>query len=241
MNIALLLSGGTGSRIRSEVPKQYIRVGEQMIVTRSLCRLMSHGLIDGVWVVATREWQDAIVEDMAGALRDYASDNEQYLQWKKKLMGFSAQGETRADSIYRGLLDLRKFMDPMDVVLIHDAARPRVSQELITACLMACATHDGAMPVLPMKDTVYESEDGKTVSKLLERNHVFAGQAPEAFRYGKYIEAYRRIPMERIALLHGSSEPAVVAGMDIAMIPGEESNYKITTDEDLKRFMKQEG
>ena len=82
MNIALLLSGGTGSRIRSEVPKQYIRVGDQMIVTRSLCRLMGHGLIDGVWIVAAREWQDAIVEDVCIALRDSAGNAEEYLQWK---------------------------------------------------------------------------------------------------------------------------------------------------------------
>ncbi len=241
MNIALLLSGGTGSRIRSEVPKQYIRVGGQMIVTRSLCRLMMHGLIDGVWVVAARDWQDAIVEDVGASLRDAAGDNEQYQQWKKKLLGFSAQGETRADSIYRGLLDLRQRMDPMDVVLVHDAARPQVSEEVITACLMACATHDGAMPVLQMKDTIYESVNGKVIGRLLERDRLFAGQAPEAFRYGRYLEAYRRIPTNQMLLLHGSSEPAVMAGMDIAMIPGEESNYKITTDEDLKRYMKQEG
>ena len=239
MNIALLLSGGTGSRIRSEVPKQYIRVGDQMIVTRSLCRLMGHGLIDGVWIVAAREWQDAIVEDVCNALRDSAGNAEEYLQWKQKLLGFSAQGDTRADSIYRGLLDLRQCMDPMDVVLIHDAARPMVSQELITSCLMACATHDGAMPVLPMKDTVYESADGQVITRLLERQHVYAGQAPEAFRYGKYLEAYRRLSPAQIASLHGSTEPAIMAGMDIAMLPGDENNYKITTPMDLKRYQQE--
>lgn len=239
MNIALLLSGGTGSRIRSEVPKQYIRVGDQMIVTRSLCRLMGNGLIDGVWIVAAREWQDAIVEDVCNALRDSAGNAEEYLQWKQKLLGFSAQGDTRADSIYRGLLDLRQCMDPMDVVLIHDAARPMVSQELITSCLMACATHDGAMPVLPMKDTVYESVDGQVITRLLERQHVYAGQAPEAFRYGKYLEAYRRLSPAQIASLHGSTEPAIMAGMDIAMLPGDENNYKITTPMDLKRYQQE--
>ena len=239
MNIALLLSGGTGSRIRSEVPKQYIRVGDQMIVTRSLCRLMGHGLIDGVWIVAAREWQDTIVEDVCNALRDSAGNAEEYLQWKQKLLGFSAQGDTRADSIYRGLLDLRQRMDPMDVVLIHDAARPMVSQELITSCLMACATHDGAMPVLPMKDTVYESADGQVITRLLERQHVYAGQAPEAFRYGKYLEAYRRLSLAQIASLHGSTEPAIIAGMDIAMLPGDENNYKITTPMDLKRYQQE--
>ena len=125
------------------------------------------------------------------------------------------------------------------MVLIHDAARPMVSQELITSCLMACATHDGAMPVLPMKDTVYESVDGQVITRLLERQHVYAGQAPEAFRYGKYLEAYRRLSPAQIASLHGSTEPAIMAGMDIAMLSGDENNYKITTPMDLKRYQQE--
>ena len=95
--------------------------------------------------------------------------------------------------------------------------------------------HDGVLPVLPMKDAVYYSEDGKQVS-LLERERIFAGQAPEAFRLGPYLKANERLLPKRILGVKGSTEPAVLAGLDVVMIPGDERNFKITTREDLERF-----
>lgn len=91
------------------------------------------------------------------------------------------------------------------------------------------------MPVLPMKDTVYLG-DGAKITGLLERSHVYAGQAPESFVFEKYCEANKRLFPEQIWKINGSAEPAVMAGMDIALIQGDENNFKITTDEDLKRF-----
>ena len=81
------------------------------------------------------------------------------------------------------------------------------------------------------------SEDGKQVSSLLERKQVFAGQAPESFRYGKYLEANEALLPDKILNINGSTEPAILAGMQIKMIPGDECNYKITTENDLKKFM----
>jgi 2-C-methyl-D-erythritol 4-phosphate cytidylyltransferase len=83
---------------------------------------------------------------------------------------------------------------------------------------------------------VYLSENGKAVSALLKRSNVFAGQAPEAFRYGAYRKANETLLPEQILAINGSTEPAVLAGLDVVMIPGEEENYKITTQADLERF-----
>ena len=123
-----------------------------------------------------------------------------------------------------------------EVVLIHDAARPLLSRQLVTDCLDAIEGHDGVIPVLPMKDTVYESTDGKTISRLLNRSHIFAGQAPEVFCFGKYYEANRALLPDKILAINGSTEPAVMAGMRMAVIPGDETNFKITTKADLERF-----
>ena len=120
--------------------------------------------------------------------------------------------------------------------MIHDAARPMLSDEQITACLTEIEGHDGILPVLPMKDTVYMSEDGKRVFSLMDRSKIFSGQAPESFVLGKYLEANRRLLPDRILKINGSTEPAVMAGMDIAMIAGDENNFKITTQADLNRF-----
>ena len=112
-----------------------------------------------------------------------------------------------------------------------------MSEELIERILAAASEHDGAMPVLPMKDTVYLSEDGKAVSKLLKREKIFAGQAPEAFRLGKYFEANRALLPHKILTINGATEPAVMAGMDIAMVEGDEKNFKVTTRADLERMI----
>lgn len=107
---------------------------------------------------------------------------------------------------------------------------------MTTECLEAIEGHDGVIPVLPMKDTVYESEDGKTISSLLDRSRIYAGQAPELFRLGCYYEANRQLLPERILKINGSTEPAVMAGMKMAMVAGDENNFKITTKADLERF-----
>lgn len=107
----------------------------------------------------------------------------------KKFKGFSSPGENRQLSIYNGLRDILTYAGAQDTVLIHDAARPCLSEALITACIGALDGHDGVLPVLPMKDTVYLSRDGKCVSSLLNRQEIFAGQAPELFVLGKYYEA----------------------------------------------------
>ena len=121
-------------------------------------------------------------------------------------------------------------------MFVHDAARPLLSDMQITDCLEGIAGHDGVMPVLPMKDTVYSSLDGKSVGALLNRSEIYAGQAPEVFRLRKYYEANQRLLPDKILQINGATEPAIMAGMDIAMIPGDERNFKITTKTDLENF-----
>lgn len=238
MVTALLLSGGTGTRMGVETPKQYIEINGKPIIAYSLQTLFSHEGIDAVQIVADEMWRETILGCME---RLQGGGNEGVSPVKRdrgidKFRGFSAPGKNRQLSILNGLADIGTYVADSDYVLIHDAARPLLSADLITACLDAVAGHDGALPVLPMKDTVYFSEDGERITSLLERSRIYAGQAPEIFVYGRYYEANRALLPERILKINGSTEPAVMAGMDIAMIPGDEGNFKITTRGDLERF-----
>ncbi|MCX4342819.1 MAG: IspD/TarI family cytidylyltransferase [Kineothrix sp.] len=241
MVTALLLSGGTGTRMGTETPKQYIKVNNKPIIACCLKTILSHGGIDSVQIVADEMWREVVLECMAALDAGRKEKGSVEIGGGSgicgKFRGFSEPGRTRQLSILNGLEDIRKYAADSDYVLIHDAARPRVSAKQISDCLEAVAGgHDGALPVLPMKDTVYYSEDGVRVSSLLERSRIFAGQAPEIFALGKYYEANRRLLPEKILQINGSTEPAVMAGMDVAMIPGDEGNYKITTMADLERF-----
>ena len=123
----------------------------------------------------------------------------------------------------------------IDNIIIHDAARPFVTVENIDECIRTLDDHEGAMPVLPMKDTVYFSRTGKRVDELLKRSCIYAGQAPEAFRFDKYMEANEALLPDKILMVKGSTEPAIMFEMDVAMIPGDQRNFKVTTDEDLAR------
>ncbi|HOO79190.1 MAG TPA: IspD/TarI family cytidylyltransferase [Lachnospiraceae bacterium] len=219
MNVAIILSGGTGTRVGGDLPKQYIPVAEKPIIAYCLETLEKHDKITGIWIVAQDCFYDLI--------RDYCGE---------KLMGFSKPGENRQCSIYNALKDLSSFLQAEDGVLIHDAARPLLSNGLVSACLSALERYDGVLPTLPMKDTIYYSEDGIQISSLMQRESLFAGQAPEAFRYGKYFATNEALWPDQIMQINGSAEPAILAGMEIGMIPGEERNFKITIKTDLERF-----
>ncbi len=219
MNIALILSGGIGNRLAADIPKQYIEVNGKTIISYCLDAFEACDGIDAIQIVANEEWQDAICKTQMN-----------------KLKGFSKPGVTRQLSILNGLDDIRKYAAEEDRVMIHDAARPLVTKELIQRVLDAVDEHDGSMPVLRMKDTVYYSEDGNTITSLLNRNCIYAGQAPECFLLGKYYQANKNLSEEQILKINGSTEPAILAGLDVAMVEGDEQNFKITTMEDLQRF-----
>lgn len=224
MNVAVVLSGGTGTRAGLEIPKQYYEVNGKPVISYCLHTFLMHEKIDAVQIVADRMWHGYIMQHLF------------VLPCSEKFRGFSAPGENRQLSVYHALMDIRRYASDDDFVIIHDAARPCVSAAQIADCLKAAKGHDGTLPVLPMKDTVYISENGKTVSSLLDRGKLFAGQAPEVFLLGRYYGANRALMPDRILEINGSSEPAVMAGMDIAMILGDEGNFKITTVVDLERF-----
>ena len=266
MNTALVLSGGTGTRLGSEIPKQYIKVNDRMIISYCLETLLNNDNIDYVQIVAEEAWHKDIEEELEGLCRKSCNsgiDGKTPDALKSKFKGFSAPGANRQLSIYNGLTDIGKYADDDSYVLIHDAARPLLKDELINSCFEAlksgkdkekievgnCSegdenfqmsdednSHDGVLPVLPMKDTVYMSHNGKTIANLIDRSKVYAGQAPELFVLGKYYVANTKLLSGKIMSINGSTEPAIMAGMDIVMIPGDENNFKITTKADLEKF-----
>ena len=226
MNIAIILAGGSGTRVNSDIPKQFVNLSGKMMIVHSMQPFAELSLIDNIQIVAGESYRD-MIED---ALIDETEISE-------KLLGFTDPGENRQLSIFNALKDIEKMGlgDKVEHCIIHDAARPFVTKEIITECFEALEKHDGAMPVLPTNDTVYFSRTGERVDELLNRNTIFAGQAPEAFDYKKYLKANEELLPDKILLIKGSTEPAIMAGMDVAMIPGDQRNFKVTTDVDLER------
>lgn len=225
MNYALILSGGIGTRMRQDgFPKQYLEVHGKPILMYTIDKFEKCEDIDRIVVVAAPAWQPKIKE----WFKQYGV---------QKFDSFAQPGPDRQSSICNGLEScMAASASEEDCVIIHDAVRPLVSENLISACLAALQDHDGCMPGLPVTDTVYQSQDGKSISALLDRATLFAGQAPEAFRLWKYAEINRRATPQELAASLGTSVLAFEHGLDVALIRGEDTNFKITTPADLQRF-----
>jgi len=181
------------------------------------------GMTDGVVVTANPKWEAAI------------------LHWKEefslfKLLAVTPAGEDRQLSIRNGLAAAEKFMDrdERSGIIIQDAVRPLASVELLTRLIQELEKAPAVMPVLPITDTTYTSRDGQWVDGLLDRSTLFAGQAPEAFRYWPYWALYRDAPEEILSSMSGSCQLPYSRGWKVKMIPGEQDNVKITYAGDLK-------
>lgn len=223
MNTAIILSGGIGTRMGADCPKQYIMVRERPIISYCLDIFQNHPMIDHIVIVADEQWQSFILE---------------WLEKQKitKFYQFASAGRTRQHSIYNGLKVSKGCTPDEGVVIMHDAARPLVSDQIIADCLIGAKEDGGAMPVITVKDTVYFSKDGRAIEQLLDRSCLYAGQAPEAFRLGEYLAIHDQVTDAEIAATVGTSQIAYRHGMKVRMVPGSERNIKITTPEDLATF-----
>ena len=224
MNIAIILSGGVGSRMGLDIPKQYIEVDHQPIISYCLQSFFQNELTDVVVIGVADEWKE-YVELQVEKLKPHNP------------VFYASPGETRQYSIYNALKVVKENgFEEQSLVIIHDAARPLVSNELINRCYEACNRADGSMPVIAVKDTIYYSEDGKNITSLLDRNKLWAGQAPEAFVFGKYYKVHEKMTREELLNINGSTEIAFKNGMKVELVKGDPMNFKITTPEDLSSF-----
>ena len=224
MNFAIILSGGVGSRMGADIPKQYIEVNGKPVISYCLQTFLNIQTIDGIVIGVANEW------------KSYVKEIVEVLKPQKKIF-YAEPGETRQYSIFNALKVVKEIGGKdNDLVIIHDAARPLVSKDLIQRCLNICKEADGVLPVIPVKDTIYQSTNKTHITNLLNRSELFAGQAPEAFRFGKYLQLHQEMPSEELLKINGSTEIAYKGGLNIKLVPGEEMNFKITTPEDLSNF-----
>lgn len=225
MNYAVILSAGIGKRMRDDgFPKQYIEVCGKPVLVYTLEVFEQCNDIDEIIIVCDPAWEENIREWIV----EYDIE---------KSIHFCPGGSSRQESIFNGIIEcMRTSQGEEDKVIIHDAARPLVTDDLLERCLDVLPDYDGCMPVLPSVDTYYLSEDGKSISSLINRSSLYAGQAPEAFMLHKYFRVNDSVAPSDLAKIRGTTEIAYKAGLNIMLTAGEELNFKLTTPADLKRF-----
>ncbi len=210
---ALVMAAGRGQRLGGDAPKQYLLLGERTALARSLSLFAAHPRITSVHAVV------------------HADDRERYaaatasLDLPPPIVG----GATRQESVRRGLEHLA--LDPPDLVLVHDAARPLTPGAMVGRVIDALVGHEAAIPALAVADTLKQASGGRVVATV-PRAGLFRAQTPQGFRFAAILDAHRRFAG---AELTDDAALAEAAGLPVALVPGDEAAFKITTGDDLDR------
>ena len=226
MNIAVVLAGGVGARVGGAVPKQLLPLGDGRTVLEHSVDAFEHAdCIDEVCVVMHPDYI-ATVEEMI-AING----------WKKVkhvISGGNERWESSVNAIrlYQGQLSGVEMAESN--ILLHDAARPFVSEKIISDVCRALVDHEAVVVAVPSTDTVYEMQEG-CVARIPKRSTIMRAQTPQAFRLGLIARAYE------IALNSGNMQVTDDCGVvfnymtnqPIHIVAGEEQNKKITFKEDI--------
>ncbi len=210
---AVIVAAGRGVRAGGDVPKQYARIGGEPVLRRTVGVFAAHPAVSTVVTV--------IHADDAALARQAVGSAPVH---------FVTGGASRQESVYNGL----KFLDNMDpdFVLVHDAARPFVTAEIIGRCLDAARRHGAAAVGVPMADTVKKTDGKGVVIGTVARDRLWRAQTPQVFRYRDLLAAHQAATGETLT---DDAAVAEAAGLSVAMSPGSEDNFKITTAGDLAR------
>ena len=219
MNIVLLLAGGSGSRMGSGIPKQFLVVDGEPVIVHTMRVLENNRDIDKVVAVCIDGWEEK--------LRGYADK-----AGISKLFNVVSGGENRYESTRYGMESLDVNDD--DVIVVHDAARPMVTDESLSDVICVCREHGNSMAVIDCVDTMYAREDGST-SQVLERSMMVRGQTPEAVTGKRMRDMYRAADKKKI---HDDSISAlqIALGWKVYFAKGAEQNIKLTRPTDLDFF-----
>ena len=212
---AIIVAGGSGLRAGGERPKQYQRVGERAVMAHTLAAFAAHPQVDMVQPVIGAG-HEALFAETCGDVDCLAP---------------VTGGATRQASVAAGLKALGG--QAPDRVLIHDAARPFVSHRIISDTLTALDTADGALPVLPVVDTIKRA-DGALVVDTLDRATLRSAQTPQGFRYEQICKAHDAAAAEASREFTDDASIGEWAGLSITMVDGAPENRKLTTQNDIE-------
>lgn len=220
-SVALVVAAGRGHRFGGDLPKQYRRLAGRPLLRQCLERLAAQPGVDAVRVVIHPD--DRTLYDEAAAGLD--------------LLEPCAGGAERQDSVRLGLRSLAALPGGAPQrVLIHDGARPFPGAGVLARLLAALEAAEGAIPALPVTDTLKRGHAGPGGAPLcgetVPRDGLWRAQTPQAFRFAAILAAHEALAGEALT---DDAALAERAGLRVALVAGEEDNFKVTTQEDLER------
>lgn len=223
MTYALLTAAGIGSRMKQDIPKQFMHVDNKPIIIHTLEAFQNHPSIDGIIVVTLESWMDVLMA--------YAKQfNITKLKW------IVPGGETGQESIFKGLCKLREEVNEDDVVMIHDGNRCMVSSEIISDSLVTFKKYGDAVAAIPCVEAVFRSEDGLSSQVAIPREQLWRTQTPHTYTLKKILWAHDEAQKQGITNTAASCSLMQQLGEVVHFSKGSEENLKITTVEDISIF-----
>ncbi|AMO71819.1 bifunctional 2-C-methyl-D-erythritol 4-phosphate cytidylyltransferase/2-C-methyl-D-erythritol 2,4-cyclodiphosphate synthase [Sphingorhabdus sp. M41] len=210
---ALIVAAGVGARAALDVPKQFQTIGGKPMVRHSVEKFLSHPDIDQIWIVVAAGQEDQLNQALA-PLSSY-----------KIVIG----GATRQQSVYKGLMAIRQA-GGAKYILVHDAARPFVSNQVIDRLLDRLKSASAVMPALPSVDTMVRVRNNQ-LDQTEDRNSLWRVQTPQAFDFQKLIDAHENFDANRDA--SDDAQIFQAAGHSVAIVEGDEALKKYTLPADF--------
>ena len=216
MNGVVIVAAGTGSRMNMGINKQFIKLEGKEIIAYTIEKFYNNSNIEDIVVV--------VKEDESEFFKKEILDKYNF-----KNVKIAYGGKERQDSVYNGL----KLLDEKcDVVLIHDGARPFVSDKIIDKSIEEAKEHKAIVVGVPVKDTIKVIDNDKNIVDTPNRSVLWAVQTPQTFDYNILIDAYKDAFKNKF---YGTDDAMLVerSGYKVKMLEGSYNNIKITTQEDL--------
>lgn len=224
MNIAIILAGGVGSRVGANVPKQFIEVYEKPIIAYTLDVFENHPEIDAIEIVCVKEY----IYKLSEIISKYNYSKVKYV---------AEGGKDFQHSVINGIFNLENKINDDDVVLIHWAASPFVTNEIISDCIKVASEKGNSISANPCY-LLYGSNDNGKSTKFIDRDSIVTMSAPQGFNYNFIKNLYKKAINDGLL---DKVEPHTTSlmyfmGETIYLARGCQTNIKITTKEDIELF-----
>ena len=225
MNIAILFAGGKGTRMGSDIPKQFLEINGKPILVHTAELFQYHEKIDKIYISTIKEYIPYVEE----LVKTYNLT---------KVKGVTEGGKTAQDSIYKALLKAKEENAGDSIVLLHDGVRPYVYSKVIDSNIESVKQYGSAITSFPAYETVMISEDGEKVTGVTKRKETYTGQAPQSFYLKDILEAHEKIrnsPNGYENMVDACTIMRTI-GKEVHLVGGNRGNIKITTPEDVYTF-----
>ena len=225
MNVAIIIAGGVGSRMKMDIPKQFIHIYGKPVIIYTLEGFQRHPEIDAIEVVCLEGWEET--------LRDYARQHG-----ITKLKRVTPGGATGQESIRNGVFNLEGELKDDDIAIIHDGIRPMVDSGVLSDILRVCRLHGNGVTSTPYNEQIFVKLDEFTPRAYIPRETLRKVATPQAYRYDLLLRSYRRAFEEKIGI-YGSAYTntmMVDLGETLYFAAGSDKNIKLTSKDDLELF-----